>query len=95
MLCYGMLWYDITNEILWDGIPWYEIPMLWYGTPMLCFGIPMICYEISIICFAMVHVEKDMLGLTVPWITKSIFQSKWDIMLPWVQVGWHLREMYT
>lgn len=42
ILCYGMLWYDVTNDNLRDYMLRYEIPMLLYEIPMLWYEIPML-----------------------------------------------------
>lgn len=59
MLSLGKLWYAMVFYDEWESnYMCYEIPMLWYEFSMLW-------HEISMPCYAMVHVVKDMHGLTV------------------------------
>lgn len=47
-MLYAMQWYDIMNEILWDYMLSYEIPMQCYELSMLCSAIynAKLCYYV-------------------------------------------------
>lgn len=56
-----MLWYETTNENIWDCMLWYDIFMLRYEIAMLR-------YEIAKLCYDMVYAVKDRIELIVKYI---------------------------
>lgn len=77
LCCWMLSWYDMRNEILWDSMVWFEIPMLWYEISMLCDFNDMLCYGVcckryaGTDCIDRIHSKGARLGEVNPQSTSA------------------------